>query len=137
MLTLWKPFNDLARFHDDLFRRGRNGELVRFTPAVDIEELEDRFVLSADLPGIDEKDLEITVHDGVLVLSGKREVSQEEERDGGLYRERSHGSFCRQFRLGPHVDPEKIEAHFSKGVLQVTLPKKEEAKPKQIPVATN
>ena len=80
MLTLWRPHHDLwrlAREFDSLFNepsRSGNGKHTSFAPAVDVAEEEDRFVLSADLPGIDEKDVEVTVHEGVLVLSGKREA---------------------------------------------------------------
>jgi len=141
MLTLWRPFHQLTRFNrefDRVFRReAGNGELAQWAPAVDIEETDNGFELRADLPGVEEKDVEVTVHEGVLVLSGKREEVKEEKSEHGIYRERSFGSFFRRFRLGPHVDPEKIEASFKNGVLTVLLPKKEEAKPRQITVSTN
>ena len=140
MLTRFKPFRDVARFNrefDHFFRsHGRDGEHTNFAPAVDIEETEEAVVLSADLPGVDEKDIEITVHQGVLVLSGKREDTRDEESENSVYRERRYGSFFRRFRLGSKVDPDAIVAAYKNGVLTVTLPKKEEAKPKQIPVAT-
>ena len=140
MLSRWRPFHDVARFNrefDRFFRTGGgNGEVTSFAPAVDIEETDAAVVLSADLPGTDEKDIEITVHQGVLVLSGKREDKREEETDNGVYRERRYGSFFRRFRLGTEVDADAIVAAYKNGVLTVTLPKKEEAKPKQIPVAT-
>ncbi|MFH2010202.1 MAG: Hsp20/alpha crystallin family protein [bacterium] len=141
MLRVWRPFHELARFDrdfDSLFRNPvRNGDVGTFRPSVDIEETEESFVLTADLPGVDEKEIEITVHEGVLLLSGKRELEREEKTDKGIYRERSHGAFLRKFRLGPNVDPEGIAAAYKHGVLTVTLPKKAEAKPKQIPVVTN
>jgi len=141
MFTRARPFHDIARFNRDFGRffhaGGGNGDRANFTPAVDIEETDDAVVLSADLPGVDEKDIEITVHQGVLVLSGKREDSREEETENGVYRERRYGSFFRQFRLGSKVDPDAIAAAYRNGVLTVTLTKKEEAKPKQIPVATD
>ena len=143
MLTLWRPHHDLwraAREFDSLFTdpwRSENGKHSSFAPAVDVTEEEERFVLSADLPGIDEKDVEVTVHEGVLVLSGKREQSAEKQAEGGHYRERRYGSFCRQFRLGSKVDAEKIEASYKNGVLTVSIPKKEEPKPRQIPVSTS
>jgi HSP20 family protein len=140
MLTKWRPFQDVARFNRELdcfFRAGGgNGEPNTFAPAVDIEETEQAVVLCADLPGVEEKDIEVTVHQGVLVLTGKREDHREETTESGFYRERRYGSFFRRFRLGDKVDPEGIVAAFKNGVLTVTLPKKEEAKPKQIPVAT-
>jgi HSP20 family protein len=141
MLTLSRPFGGLfglSREFEDVFgHKPSNGDQVDFAPAVDIEERADHFLVSADLPGVSEKDIEVKVQDGVLLLSGKREVSKEEKTEAGCYRERSSGSFCRTFTLGDGVDPEKIEAAYKNGVLTVKLPKKEETKPRQIPVSTN
>ena len=139
MLTRWRPFHDVVRFNREFSRfahpDGDNDELAKFTPAVDIEETDEAIVLSADLPGVDEEDIDITVHQGVLVLAGKREDDRDEETDNSVYRERRHGSFFRQFRLGSKVNAEAIVAAYKNGVLTVTLPKKEEAKPKQIKVS--
>jgi HSP20 family protein len=110
---------------------------VDFAPAVDIEEKADHFLVSADLPGVSEKDIEVKVQDGVLLLSGKRESSKEQKTESGFYRERSYGSFCRSITLGEGVDAAKIEAAYKNGVLTVKLPKKEEAKPRQIPVSAS
>jgi HSP20 family protein len=141
MLTLWRPFGGLfglSRELDDVFwGKPSNGNRVDFAPAVDIEEKADHFLVSADLPGVSEKDIEVKVQDGVLLLSGKRESKKEEKTEGGYYRERSYGSFCRSFTLGDGVDPAKIEAAYKNGVLTVKLPKKAETQPRQIPVSTN
>ncbi len=141
MLTLWRPMSDLARWNRDLdalFARRRSDAPPRsFAPAVDIEEREDAFLLQADLPGMAEDDIEVQVHEGVLVLSGRREHEEEEEREGYRHRERRHGSFSRSFRLGDRVDPDGIEAAYDNGVLSVRLPKREEDKPRLIPVSTN
>ena len=140
MLTLWRPFGELHRwrqFNDFFSRDLGNAERIGFSPAVDIDENENQIILQADLPGVAEKDIEVKVHDGVLLLSGVRQEEKEENEKGFLYRERSSGSFHRQFRLGPQVDANGIEASFNNGVLTVTLPKKAEAQPRQIPVATN
>jgi HSP20 family protein len=141
MLTLWRPFGGtlgLSRELDELFwGKPSNGNHVDFAPAVDIEEKEDHFLVSADLPGMSEKDIEVKVQDGVLLLSGKRESRKEEKTEGWYYRERSSGSFCRSFTLGDGVDPAKIEAAYKNGVLTVKLPKKAETRPRQIPVSTN
>jgi HSP20 family protein len=140
-LTKWRPSWGLTRRQrdfDDLFRGFvSNGELVHFNPAVDIVEEEDRYLIKADLPGMAENEIEVKVHDGVLVLSGKREETKEEKKEGGFYRERRYGSFCRQFTLGSTVDAQKIEASYDKGVLSVSLPKKEETKPRQIEISSN
>jgi len=139
MLTLFRPFNELARWHREFDRTlaTRNGESRFFAPAVDVEENEDHIVIRADLPGVDEKDIEVSYHDGRLVLSGKREEASEKTTESTVYRERRTGSFCRTFRVGPDLDPEKIEASYKQGVLTVTVGRKEETKPRQIPVATN
>lgn len=141
MLTLWRPHHDLlswSREFDRLFGWG-DGAAARpdYTPAVDVREEENQFVIRADLPGMEEKDLDVRVHEGTLVLSGKREESNEEKTDRGYYRERRYGTFCRQFRLGTNVDAQQIEASYKNGVLTVALPKREEAKPRQIPVHTS
>lgn len=140
MLTRARSYYDLARFNrgfDHFFHAGgRSDERTDFVPAVDIDETDEAIILRADLPGVDEKDIEITVHQGVLILSGKREDEHDEKSGNGVYRERRHGSFFRKFRLGSKVDADAIVAAYNNGVLTVTLPKKEEAKPKQIPVAS-
>ena len=138
MLTLWRPHHDLfswSREFDHLFDAAAgNGHSHALSPAVDIDEEEGRFVIRADLPGMDQKDIEVRVHEGTLLLAGKREASQEEKSSSGYYRERCYGSFARSFKLGSSVDDSKIEASYENGVLTVVLPKKEEVKPRQIPV---
>lgn len=140
MLTLWNPINELdvlTREVDRFFSRSAEQPAVAFCPTVDIEEAEDRFILHADLPGLKESDIDVKVHEGTLCLSGKREEASEHKGEGYYRRERSHGSFSRSFRLGPAVDADKIQASYDKGVLTVVLPKKEEVKPRQIPVKGN
>jgi len=106
-----------------------------WTPAVDIAETENELVLTADLPGVKMEDLEIKIEEGTLSLSGKREFKKEEQT-GSYHRiERSYGGFQRAFALPDSVDPEKVAASFDNGVLKVTLPKKEIAKPRAIKVA--
>ena len=140
MLTVWRPFRELAHWPrelDNFFARRTNGETERFAPAVDIEETGEGVTVRADLPGVKQADIEVTVHEGFLLLSGKRENKKVEEGENRFYSERSSGAFLRKFRLGPDVDPEHIEASFTDGVLTVELKKKEEIKPRQIPVKTN
>jgi len=141
MLTLWRPYNDLFRWSRDLdafFGAGwGNGEGASLKPTVDIEERDDRFVITADLPGVEEKKIELTVENGVLTIAAHREESKEEKKEGAILRERSYGSFRRSFQLGREVDSEKIEASYKNGVLSVALPKAETVKPRQIPVSTN
>ena len=140
LMTKYRPFG-LTRFgrdFDNLFDAVRSSsEPAVFSPAVDIVEEEDRFMIMADLPGVDQEAIEIKVHEGVLLLSGKREEQREEKGDKSYYSERRLGSFHRKFNLGDKVDASKIEAKYAGGVLTVTLPKKEETKPRQIEVAVN
>jgi len=136
MLNLWRQQEGLFNWSQELERLfdGNSDSGHNHPPAVDIEENESHFVIRADVPGVNEKDLEVRVHEGTLLLSGKREESKEEKSARGCYRERRYGSFCRQFRLGTEVDDNRIEASYRNGVLTVLLPKKEAAKPRQIPV---
>lgn len=140
-LTKWRPLWGLSRWEKELEELfgglGSNGNLVSFNPEVEILEEEDRYLIKADLPGMEEKDIEVKVHDGVLVLSGKRETSKEESKEGSFYSERRYGSFCRQFNLGSTVSAEKIDAKYDHGVLTVSLPKREESKPRQIQITGN
>ena len=136
MLSVWKPQNDLFRFARDL-----DGLFARPTPrspavwpAVDIEEKDDRFVLRADLPGMEEKDIEVTVHDGTLTLSGKREAHSDQTTENGTQHERRFGPFQRSFRLGPAVAEQDIKATYKNGELVLELPKREEVRPRQIKV---
>ena len=103
-------------------------------PAVDIKEEEDRFVIYADLPGVDPDDIEITMEQGVLTLKGERSKETKEEHEGYKRVERVNGSFYRRFSLPDIADAERIEAKGKNGVLEITLPKQEKAKPKRITV---
>jgi len=107
-------------------------------PAVDVVESEKAYEITADLPGMDEKNIEVKVADGVLSVKGEKQEEKEEKKKNYYLQERSFGSFQRSFELPESVDPDKIEARFKKGVLTVTLPKRPEAqKPaKQIEVKT-
>ena len=141
MLTLWRPHQELARwsrdFDDFLGRNKTSSNFNSFGPAVDVEELEDGFVLRADVPGLKEDDIDITLDDNELLISGNREETTEENSKGARIRERRFGKFSRRFALGQQVSTEGIEASYDNGVLTVRLPKKEEAKPRQIPVSVH
>ncbi len=105
-----------------------------FSPAFEVKETTDSFVLRADVPGVDEKDLDVAVHNGVLTVSGNRQ--SEERREGESYAiyERQYGSFSRSFALPDMADGERIEAGLSNGVLTLTVAKKAEAKPRKISI---
>ena len=105
-----------------------------WTPAVDIAESDDHFLIEADVPGVDPKDIEVSMENGVLTLRGERESEVKEEKEGYSRVERSHGSFYRRFSLPETADSEHITAKSDKGVLRITVGKKETAKPKKITV---
>lgn len=137
MLTLWRPHTEMKRWNrdlDDFFNWPTRSRPQIFSPAVDIQEQEDSFVIKADLPGMSKDAIEIQVENDTLTLSGKREQSSEEENSGVRVKERSYGSFCRSFRLGPKVAVGEIDASYDNGVLTLKLPKAEEAKPHKIDV---
>ena len=104
-------------------------------PAVDIREEKDRFVLYADVPGVDPKDIEVTMENGVLTIRGERKLESEEEREGYKRTERARGTFYRRFRLPDSADPERVSARGKNGVLEVTIPKHERVQPRKITVA--
>ncbi len=146
-IVRWDPLRDLVAlqdrmnrlFEDSLARtRGRGGEegLVTgaWTPPVDIYETDDAIVLKAELPGIDRKDIQLEVRDGVLTLKGERRFEKEVKEENYHRIERAYGSFARSFTLPNTVQPDKVRARFKDGVLEVTLPKAEESRPRQIKV---
>ncbi len=113
---------------------GNGGE--GFIPRVDVSETEKEYVLTAELPGMDEKDIDIAISNNVLTIKGEKREEHEEKDRNYYYMERSFGSFCREFPLPSEVDEDKIEATFKKGVLTVTLPKLPEVieKTRRIPI---
>ena len=103
-------------------------------PALDVKETSERFEVTVDLPGLDPKDVNVTFEDGMLTLSGKRQFQEEDKGDTWHRIERGFGTFARSIRLPQTADPERIEASFDKGVLKVSVPKSERAKPRTIEV---
>jgi len=106
------------------------------TPAVDVKEDDDRYLVEVELPGLNEKDVELKVENGMLTISSKKDESKEEKDDGYIRKERRHYSFCRSFSLPDNVDAEKITASFKNGLLDIAVPKAPAAKPKLIEVKT-
>ena len=136
------PFfgGDFDRLFDQ-FWQGRGRPAARaFTPRVDVEENDAEYRLAAELPGLEEKDIEVLVEDGVLTLKGERQDAREEQDGEKGYRrlETFRGAFHRAFRLGDQVDADGIRAVYRNGILELTLPKVPEAKPevRNIPVTT-
>ena len=121
-------------FNDVLERTGEESSLTAWAPAVDIYETEHELVLKADLPDIDPKDLDIRVENNILTIRGERKFEKNVNEENYLRVERSYGSFTRSFTLANTVNAEAIKAAYENGVLTLTIPKREEAKPKQIKV---
>ena len=130
------PTGGLSIFEDTLNRFLSESPSTRpWSPAVDIVETEQALVLTADVPGVQLEDIAIQIEDGTLSFSGKREF-EKKEANGAYHRiERSYGSFHRAFTLPETVDFEQVSAGYENGVLKITLPKKEVAKPKTIKVS--
>src|SRR5580704_8991239 len=140
ILTRWEPARGLTTLQDqvnrlfnDSFRRtDEEASLSAWAPAVDVYETEHELVVKADLPEVDPKDLDIRVENNILTISGERKFEKKVNEENYLRVERSYGSFSRSFNLANTVNAEAIKADYQNGVL--TLPKREEAKPKQIKV---
>lgn len=126
------------RLFQDTVNRMLNQTATRpWVPAVDIFETENEWVLKADLPEVNMGDIDIQIENGTLTLKGERKFQKEENRKGYTQVERNYGTFARYFSLPDTVDAEKVRAEYAQGVLTVTLPKKEVAKPRSIKVQVN
>lgn len=141
MLNRFEPFRgttfqDLGRFFGEFLERAGSQEsnLTTWAPAVDIFENEHELVVKADLPDIDPKELDIRVENNVLTIRGERKFEKEVKEENYLRVERAYGSFARSFTLANTVNAEAIHADYQNGVLTLHVPKREEAKPKQIKV---
>lgn len=130
------PAAGLSLFEDTLNRFLSESPTSRpWSPAVDIAESENELTLTADIPGVKMEEIDIKIEDGTLTLSGKREFEKQQDQ-GGYHRiERSYGSFQRAFSLPDTVEVDKVSAQFDSGVLKITLPKKEAAKPKSVKIS--
>jgi HSP20 family protein len=141
-LSRWEPFRgattlqeQVNRLFNDVFERNQHeSSLSTWAPAVDIFETEHELVVKADLPDIDPKGLDIRVENNVLTIRGERKFEKTVNEDSYLRVERAYGSFSRSFSLSNTVNPEAIKADYENGVLTLSIPKREEAKPKQIKV---
>ena len=145
-LVRYNPFADLDEFPTGLriFQDSLNRLLSDqspatrpWSPSVDILETENELVLKADIPGVELKDIDIQFENGTLTVKGERKFEKEENNKGFHRLERSYGSFVRYFTLPETVAAEQVRADYSGGVLTVTLPKKEIAKPRSIKVQVN
>ena len=145
-LVTWDPYRELSTLQDRVnrifggspMRRDRDEEMSvgAWIPPVDIVEEKDRILLTAELPGFQEKDIEVQMEGGVLTLRGERKTETEKEGRTFHRMERSYGQFVRSFTLPNNVDRENIKARFNNGLLEIELPKREEAKPRQIKIGS-
>ena len=139
----WRPFGELSSFRSEMDRLWNRffgetplGRTVteEWLPSVDFTETKDNLLIKAELPGLEAKDVNVSVSGDILMIKGEKQ-REEEEKDAHYYHcERYWGSFQRSFQLPVNIQADKVEATFDKGVLKVTLPKAEEAKKKQIEV---
>src|ERR1700704_3420821 len=132
LTTLQDQINRL--FGDSLDRTGEEGSLTAWAPAVDIYDTEHELVVKADLPDIDPQDLDIRVVNNILTIRGERKFEKKVNQDNYLRVERAYGTFSRSFTLANTVNADAIKAEYQNGVLTLTIPRREEAKPKQIKV---
>ena len=146
LLTRYEPWsamrqlqNEMSRVFDNAVAGAEDGSNVvtsRWTPAVDIREDAERFVIAADVPGVDPEDIEVTMENGVLTIKGERTLEAKDEGDNGYRRvERVYGSFYRRFTLPDTADAEAISANGRHGVLEVVIPKRAALQPKRIAVS--
>ena len=147
LLTRWDPLREFSVMQDRLNRMNRLSResyapegpeealtTTSFAPPVDIYEDEHNITLKLEVPGIDEKDIDVRIDNNTLTVHGERKIEKEEKEENYRRIERQYGSFTRTFTLPNTVDTESVSANYEKGVLKVKLAKKAEAKPKQIKV---
>ena len=140
----WDPFRDLVtlrekmnRLFEDIYpAQGEERDLLvsSWTPAVDIYETEHELFLTAELPGIEDNDIEIKIEDNTLTLKGERKFEKETKKENYHRVERSYGSFYRSFSIPAYIDQDKIKAEHEQGILKVSLQKKHDLKPRKIEV---
>ncbi len=140
-IVRWSPMRDISAMQDEVNRmfdnfwgefKGQDGAML--APAVDVTEKADNFIVSAELPGLTKDDINLTLQNNVLTMSGSKKRETESKSDRYHRLERSFGSFCRTINLPTSVDASKIDADFKNGILTLELPKVEEARPKEIAI---
>jgi HSP20 family protein len=149
-LQTWKPFRELAPFREfdrmrkemdrlwdsffegGLRRRSEGGG--EWLPSLDVSETKNELVVKAEVPGMDPKDIDISLSDGMLTIKGEKKQEKEEKEADYHLLERSYGAFTRSVQLPKEVQSEKINASYKNGILKITLPKSEEAKKKEIKI---
>jgi HSP20 family protein len=138
-----REMEEMGRYFEDVFgrpflpaawRRVPSEDLV-WAPSIEVVEKEDKFLINVELPGVKEEDINISLAGNTLTIEGEKETESEVEKKGYYYTESSYGSFSRSMTIPSTIDTSKIEANCDKGVLEITLPKAPEVKPKKIAVA--
>lgn len=139
----WDPFGDfmtlrdrMNRLFEDMSSSKEEKDLMTraWAPSVDIYENENEVVLNAEIPGVDEKDVEIKVEDNTLILKGERKFEKEAKEENYHRIERSYGSFFRSFALPGYIEQDRIEAEHENGILRIRMPKKPELKPRKVKI---
>jgi HSP20 family protein len=145
-LIRWEPVAELNTIQNEMNRlfntyfdqpnqTGRgNGTMRRWMPPMDLVETGDHYVLRADLPGLSDGDVNLQLEDNVLTLSGERKAEHEGRQEGYYRLERAFGAFSRSLTLPDGVEPDAIEAHFDRGVLEIRIPKPEQKKPRTVQI---
>ena len=145
-LVRWEPLREMATLQNEMNRlfgtffdtpttaMSGNGGVRRWIPAMDLVETEDHFVLRADLPGLTESDIDLSLEDSVLTVSGERKAEHSERKEGYFRLERATGTFNRSLTLPEGVDADAVKATFDKGVLEIRIPKPEQRKPKKVAI---
>ncbi|MFZ0640912.1 MAG: Hsp20/alpha crystallin family protein [Candidatus Acidiferrales bacterium] len=142
-ITRWDPFHNVSTLQEQVKRlfegnfspSGDHSTLTAWAPSVDVYETENELVIKADLPAVSEKDIDLRVENNMLTIRGERKFEQNVKEENYLRVERSYGSFSRSFSLPNTVDTQAIKAEYTDGVLNVTLPKRAESKPKQVKIS--
>jgi HSP20 family protein len=142
-LVRWEPRRSLTKgFFDDFFdmvdssSRGKRSWFDGgiWSPAVDLVDKQDKLVAKVELPGVEKKDVKLSLNDNNLTIQGEVQKDEETKKEDYYYRERAYGSYSRTISLPAEVDKEKIKAKFKNGILEITIPKKPEVKPKEITI---
>jgi HSP20 family protein len=146
-LIRWEPIAELNTIQNEMNRlfntffdqpapAGRGGgPSGRWIPAMDLVETADDYVLRADLPGLSDDDVNVELEDNVLTISGQRKAQHEHNEEGYYRIERAFGDFTRSLTLPDGVDPDGVQAHFDRGVLEIRIPKPEQKKPRQVQIS--
>ena len=148
-LTVWRPFRELTPFRDfermrsemdrlwnSFFERGtlRGEEGGEWLPSLDVAETKNEMVVKAEVPGLDPKDIDISLSDGLLTIKGEKKQEREEKEENYHLVERSYGTFTRSIRIPNEVQSDKINASYKNGVLKIVLPKSEGPKKKEVKI---